>query len=174
MTRPLPHTQDTWFTLDAEISTGPNLNFNISDHSSTVTHILCVFLKELTYCTVDVWCSRSKTFFLIKALFSYPQASDTVSVSSSTERLMQVSKTPKQHLPSGSQALIQWAEEQGYSPVTSYTSTLVANIFNIRLREPGKCKMSSTLFTLYLVWGSVFTWIMLKLQVTMQHVRDAF
>ncbi|XP_071343337.1 transforming growth factor beta receptor type 3 [Trachinotus anak] len=63
-------------------------------------------------------------------------ASDTVSVSSNTERMMQVSKIPKQHLPSGSQALIKWAEEQGYSPVTSYTSTPVANHFNIRLREP--------------------------------------
>ncbi|KAG9341502.1 hypothetical protein JZ751_019007 [Albula glossodonta] len=49
---------------------------------------------------------------------------------------MQVSKTPKHILPSGSQALIQWAEEQGYSPVTSFTSTPVANHFNLRLREP--------------------------------------
>ncbi|XP_019936849.2 transforming growth factor beta receptor type 3 [Paralichthys olivaceus] len=63
-------------------------------------------------------------------------ASDTVSVSSTTERLMQVSKSPKQHLPSGSQALIKWAEERGYSPVTSYTSTPVANNFSIKLREP--------------------------------------
>ncbi|XP_042273266.1 transforming growth factor beta receptor type 3 [Thunnus albacares] len=63
-------------------------------------------------------------------------ASDTVSVSSNTEKLMQVSKSPKQHLPSGSQALIKWAEEHSYSPVTSYTSTPVANHFNIRLREP--------------------------------------
>uniref|UniRef100_A0A8C4DHL5 Transforming growth factor, beta receptor III n=1 Tax=Dicentrarchus labrax TaxID=13489 RepID=A0A8C4DHL5_DICLA len=63
-------------------------------------------------------------------------ASDTVSVSSNTERLMQVSKSPKQHLPSGPQALIKWAGEHGYGPVTSYTSTPVANHFNIRLREP--------------------------------------
>ncbi|XP_035503149.2 transforming growth factor beta receptor type 3 [Scophthalmus maximus] len=63
-------------------------------------------------------------------------ASDTVSVSSNSERLMHVSKSPKQNLPSGSQALIKWAEEHGYSPVTSYTSTPVANHFNIRLREP--------------------------------------
>ncbi|KAF1385965.1 hypothetical protein PFLUV_G00113240 [Perca fluviatilis] len=63
-------------------------------------------------------------------------ASDTVSVSSSTERPMQVSKSPRQHLPSGSQALIKWAGEHGYSPVTSYTNTPVANHFNIRLREP--------------------------------------
>ncbi|XP_044055525.1 transforming growth factor beta receptor type 3 isoform X2 [Siniperca chuatsi] len=63
-------------------------------------------------------------------------ASDTVSLSSNTERLMQVSKSPKQHLPSGSQALIKWAGEHGYSPVTSYTSTPVANHFSIRLREP--------------------------------------
>ncbi|XP_078115545.1 transforming growth factor beta receptor type 3 isoform X2 [Sander vitreus] len=63
-------------------------------------------------------------------------ASDTVSFSSSTERPMQVSKSPRQHLPSGSQALIKWAAEHGYSPVTSYTNTPVANHFNIRLREP--------------------------------------
>ncbi|XP_059197085.1 transforming growth factor beta receptor type 3 [Centropristis striata] len=62
-------------------------------------------------------------------------ASDTVSVSSNTDRLMQVSKSPKQHLPLGPQALIKWAGEHGYSPVTSYTSTPVANHFNIRLRE---------------------------------------
>lgn len=73
-------------------------------------------------------------------LLSFPQASDTVSVSSNTEKLMQVSKSPKQHLPSGSQALIKWAEEHSYSPVTSYTSTPVANHFNIRLREPGNLK----------------------------------
>ncbi|KAM9849320.1 transforming growth factor beta receptor type 3 [Aulostomus maculatus] len=63
-------------------------------------------------------------------------ASDTVSVSSDTARLMQVSKIPKQHLPLGSQALIKWAEEHNYSPVTTYTSTPVANHFNIWLREP--------------------------------------
>ncbi|XP_049443361.1 transforming growth factor beta receptor type 3 [Epinephelus fuscoguttatus] len=63
-------------------------------------------------------------------------ASDTVSVSSNVERLMQVSKSPKQHLPSGPQALIKWAGEHGYSPVTSYTNTPMANHFNIRLREP--------------------------------------
>ncbi|XP_034386650.1 transforming growth factor beta receptor type 3 isoform X1 [Cyclopterus lumpus] len=63
-------------------------------------------------------------------------ASDTVSVSMNTERLMQVSKSPKQHLPSGPQALIKYAGEHGYGPVTSYTNTPVANHFNIRLREP--------------------------------------
>lgn len=73
-------------------------------------------------------------------MFSFAQASDTVSVSSNTEGLVQVSKSPRQHLPSGSQALIKWAGEHGYSPVTSYTSTPVANHFNIRLREPGKLK----------------------------------
>ncbi|XP_039983903.1 transforming growth factor beta receptor type 3 [Xiphias gladius] len=63
-------------------------------------------------------------------------ASDTVSFSLHTESLMQVSKSPKQDLPSGSQALIKWAEENSYSPVTSYTCTPVANHFNIQLREP--------------------------------------
>uniref|UniRef100_A0A669BMA9 Transforming growth factor, beta receptor III n=1 Tax=Oreochromis niloticus TaxID=8128 RepID=A0A669BMA9_ORENI len=59
-------------------------------------------------------------------------ASDTVTVGSQAP----VSKTPKQYLPSGPQALIQWASDIGHSPVTSYTSTPVANHFNIRLREP--------------------------------------
>ncbi|XP_028259052.1 transforming growth factor beta receptor type 3 [Parambassis ranga] len=59
-------------------------------------------------------------------------ASDTVSVSAQ----MSVSKSPKQHLPPGPQALIKWAQEHGYRPVTSYTSTPVANYFNIRLRQP--------------------------------------
>lgn len=72
--------------------------------------------------------------------FFSPQASDTVSVSSNTEKQMRVTKTPKQHLPSGSQDLIKWAEDREYSPVTSYTSTPVANHFNIRLREPGNLK----------------------------------
>lgn len=63
-------------------------------------------------------------------------ASDTVSFGSGTERLMQVTKLPKQPLPLGSQNLIKWAEEHGHSPVTSYTSTNVANHFNLRLREP--------------------------------------
>uniref|UniRef100_A0A3Q0S9T7 Transforming growth factor, beta receptor III n=1 Tax=Amphilophus citrinellus TaxID=61819 RepID=A0A3Q0S9T7_AMPCI len=60
-------------------------------------------------------------------------ASDTVSVSPQISAV----KSPKQRLPSGPQALIQWAQEHGHGPVTSYTSTPVANHFNIRLREPG-------------------------------------
>ncbi|XP_068599504.1 transforming growth factor beta receptor type 3 [Brachionichthys hirsutus] len=63
-------------------------------------------------------------------------ASNTMSVSSNMEALVQISKAPRQHMPSGSQALIKWAGEHGYSPVTSYTSTLVANHFTLRLREP--------------------------------------
>lgn len=51
---------------------------------------------------------------------------------------MQVSKTVKQQLPAGPQALIQWAEENEFIPVTSYTNTPVANHFNLRLREQGK------------------------------------
>ncbi|KAF7653085.1 hypothetical protein LDENG_00087540, partial [Lucifuga dentata] len=62
--------------------------------------------------------------------------SDTVSVNSNTEKLMQVSKSIRQHFPTGSQALIKWAEERNFSPVTSYTSTPMANYFSIRLREP--------------------------------------
>ncbi|XP_046710876.1 transforming growth factor beta receptor type 3 isoform X2 [Silurus meridionalis] len=61
--------------------------------------------------------------------------SDSVSLNASTERLMQVSKAVKQKLPAGAQALIQWAEENNYGPVTSYTSTAVANIFHLRVRE---------------------------------------
>uniref|UniRef100_A0A667WXV7 Transforming growth factor, beta receptor III n=1 Tax=Myripristis murdjan TaxID=586833 RepID=A0A667WXV7_9TELE len=71
------------------------------------------------------------------------ETSDTVGFSTNTERLMRVSKTPKQQLPSGSQALIKWAEEHGFSPVTSYTSTPVANHFSLRLREPGKLNFLS-------------------------------
>lgn len=70
------------------------------------------------------------------------QASDTISVSSNPEGLMQVVKSPRQRLVSGSQALIKWAAEHGYNPITSYTNTPVANHFSIRLREPGK--MNST------------------------------
>ncbi|XP_054645589.1 transforming growth factor beta receptor type 3 [Dunckerocampus dactyliophorus] len=62
-------------------------------------------------------------------------ASDSVSVSSGTERLMQVSKSPKQRLPSGRQALIQWAEQHNYGPVTTYTSTALANHFDVWLKE---------------------------------------
>ncbi|XP_030646935.1 transforming growth factor beta receptor type 3 [Chanos chanos] len=62
--------------------------------------------------------------------------SDSISISSNTERLMQVSKTTKKQLPTGAQALIKWAEDNGYHPVTSYTHTPVANLFNLRLREP--------------------------------------
>ncbi|KAI4828578.1 hypothetical protein KUCAC02_022660 [Chaenocephalus aceratus] len=62
-------------------------------------------------------------------------ASDTVSVSFNTQKVMQVSKSPKENLPSGSQAFIKWAGDHGYGPVTSYTSTPVANHFTIRLRE---------------------------------------
>ncbi|XP_051986171.1 transforming growth factor beta receptor type 3-like [Xyrauchen texanus] len=61
--------------------------------------------------------------------------SDSVRLSESTERLMQVSKTVKQQLPEGPQALIKWAEENKFKPVTSYTKTPVANHFNLRLRE---------------------------------------
>ncbi|KAM9357953.1 transforming growth factor beta receptor type 3 [Symphorus nematophorus] len=83
-------------------------------------------------------------------------ASDTVSVSSNTERLVQVSKSPKQHLPSGSQALIKWAGEHGYGPVTSYTSTPVANHFNIRLREPDVVDPLESMFPpeLPILWDS--------------------
>ncbi|XP_010784220.1 transforming growth factor beta receptor type 3 [Notothenia coriiceps] len=62
-------------------------------------------------------------------------ASDTVSVSFNTQKVMQWSKSPKENLPSGSQALIKWAGDHGHGPVTSYTSTPVANHFTIRLRE---------------------------------------
>ncbi|KAM4739258.1 transforming growth factor beta receptor type 3 isoform 2-T2 [Anableps anableps] len=58
-------------------------------------------------------------------------ASDTVTVSSQ----MQEMTFPRQFLPVGSQALIKWAVDKGYSPVTSYTSTPLANHFNIRLQE---------------------------------------
>lgn len=73
------------------------------------------------------------------------QASDTISVSSDPEGLVQVGKYPRQRLPSGSQALIKWAEEHGYNPITSYTNTPVANRFSIQLREPGKVNSTTDL-----------------------------
>ncbi|XP_076846523.1 transforming growth factor beta receptor type 3 isoform X2 [Brachyhypopomus gauderio] len=60
--------------------------------------------------------------------------SDSVSLSASTEKLMQVTKAVRQSLPAGAQALNQWAKENDYSAVRSYTSTAVANIFKLRLR----------------------------------------
>ncbi|KAM9481970.1 transforming growth factor beta receptor type 3 isoform 1-T1 [Clarias gariepinus] len=70
--------------------------------------------------------------------------SDSVSLNASTEQLMQVTKAVKQKLPAGAQALIQWAEENNYNPVTSYTNTAVANIFHLRIREAVKGFPSST------------------------------
>ncbi|KAJ8375290.1 hypothetical protein SKAU_G00058700 [Synaphobranchus kaupii] len=72
--------------------------------------------------------------------------SDSISLGLDTERLMQVSKMSKPHLPSGSQALIQWAEEQGYSPVISFTSTPVGNHFDLRLREPDVVDLMDSIF----------------------------
>ncbi|KAJ8418542.1 hypothetical protein AAFF_G00000410 [Aldrovandia affinis] len=72
--------------------------------------------------------------------------SDSISLGPDTERQMLVSKTPKHHLPSGSQALIQWVEEQGYTPVTSFTSTPVANHFNLRLKEPDVVDLLDSVF----------------------------
>lgn len=70
----------------------------------------------------------------------FEQASDTISLSSESDGLgsVQVRKSPRQNLPSGSQDLIKWAEEHNYGPVTSYTNTPVANHFHVRLREPGE------------------------------------
>lgn len=65
------------------------------------------------------------------------QASDSISISSGS---VQVTKSPRQNLPSGSQDLIKWAGEHSYGPVTSYTNTPVANHFHVRLREPGERK----------------------------------
>ncbi|KAI1883288.1 hypothetical protein AGOR_G00243660, partial [Albula goreensis] len=62
-------------------------------------------------------------------------SSDSVSLGAEVEQLLQVT-VAKQDLPSGPQALIKWAEEKGFSPVTSFTSTAVANHFHLRLREP--------------------------------------
>ncbi|XP_024134208.1 transforming growth factor beta receptor type 3 [Oryzias melastigma] len=59
-------------------------------------------------------------------------ASDAVCESSQ----MLASTVSKQNLPSGSQALISWAQDHGYGPVTSYTSAAVANHFSVTLKEP--------------------------------------
>lgn len=72
----------------------------------------------------------------------FEQASDTISVGSGSvsSGSVQVTKSSRQNLPSGSQDLIKWAGEHSYGPVTSYTNTPVANHFHVRLREPGKSK----------------------------------
>ncbi|XP_057193345.1 transforming growth factor beta receptor type 3 [Triplophysa rosa] len=72
--------------------------------------------------------------------------SDSVTLTGDTERLMQVSKTVKQQLPAGPQALIQWAEDKGFIPVTSYTNTPVANHFNLRLREQDTGTIDDSMF----------------------------
>ncbi|XP_061744667.1 LOW QUALITY PROTEIN: transforming growth factor beta receptor type 3 [Nerophis ophidion] len=64
-------------------------------------------------------------------------ASDSVSVSAATERRMQVSKSPKQQLPPGPPALITWLQQHNYGAATSYTSTPLANHFDVRLKEQG-------------------------------------
>lgn len=93
---------------------------------------------------MTVYCMSYLIFHMtnIKLYLPFFQTPDTISLSPNTERLMEVSKTPKHHLPSGSQALIKWAEEHSYGPVTSYTHTPVANTFNLRLREPGKTRQA--------------------------------
>ncbi len=96
-------------------------------------------LKERTLLAVFLYvsaCEVNMCYFVLPLCPS--QTSDTVSLSEDTERLMQVSKTVKQKLPAGSQALIQWAEENEFKPVTSYTNSPVANHFKVRLREQGK------------------------------------
>ena len=65
------------------------------------------------------------------------QSSDTIALAPGTAGLMQVSRQPKLPLPSGAQALIKWAEQRGLRPL-SFTATAVANLFKLRLREPGK------------------------------------
>ncbi|XP_048845024.1 transforming growth factor beta receptor type 3 [Brienomyrus brachyistius] len=59
--------------------------------------------------------------------------SDSVNLDSTVDR--STAKIHRHHLPSDPQALIRWAEDNRYSPVTSFTSTPVANHFNLHLRE---------------------------------------
>lgn len=107
-------------------------------HFRTVSQIVSVWVLIDGVIHLHMWLFEWSCCCAL--LLSSVQASDTVSVSSDNERPVQVSKSSRQYLPSGPQALIKWAAEQGYGPVTSYTSTPVANHFNIRLREPGKMK----------------------------------
>lgn len=97
------------------------------------------FVAEGPY--LNMWSFRNCCNLLLTSTTPpLPQASDTISVSSGSVGSVQVSKSPRQHLPSGPQALIKWAGDHGYGPVTSYTSTPVANHFSIGLREPGELK----------------------------------
>ncbi|KAL1022638.1 hypothetical protein UPYG_G00030340 [Umbra pygmaea] len=70
----------------------------------------------------------------------------TISLSPDTERMMEVTKTPKNPLPSGAQALIKWAADHGFGPVTSYTHTPVANTFKLRFREPDVVDSLASIF----------------------------
>nr|XP_023672390.1 transforming growth factor beta receptor type 3 [Paramormyrops kingsleyae]XP_023672391.1 transforming growth factor beta receptor type 3 [Paramormyrops kingsleyae]XP_023672392.1 transforming growth factor beta receptor type 3 [Paramormyrops kingsleyae] len=60
--------------------------------------------------------------------------SDSVNLDPAVDK--STAKIHKHHLPSDPQALIRWAEDHRYSPVTSFTSTPVANHFNLHLKEP--------------------------------------
>lgn len=139
----------TWFTHDScRISAGLYLKLNICDKTWTVNHIS---FFSFFFCKSDSVLANlnfsSCYFEKASNESSIPQASDTVTVGSQAL----VSKSLMQHLPSGPQALIQWASDRGHNPVTSYTSTPVANHFNIRLREPGKLKKNHILHS----WWSI-------------------
>lgn len=139
-TRPLPH------PLAHDSHSTQNVCRTVLEVKSlcntwTVIHLLLL----LTGPYLNMRSFRNCCNLFLTSTFSQPtptfaQASDTISVSSGTVGSVQVSKSPRQHLPSGPQALIKWAGEHGYGPVTSYTSTPVANHFSIGLREPGELK----------------------------------
>lgn len=52
---------------------------------------------------------------------------------------MTVTKLKRDDIPSTQENLMQWALDNGYSPVTSYTMAPAANRFHLRLENNGKC-----------------------------------
>lgn len=51
---------------------------------------------------------------------------------------MVMTKSKRDDIPSTQESLVQWALDNGYSPVTSYTVAAVANRFHLRLGNNGK------------------------------------
>lgn len=60
-------------------------------------------------------------------------APNSVGFGKESERSMVMTKSKRDDIPSTQESLVQWALDNGYSPVTSYTVAAVANRFHLRL-----------------------------------------
>ncbi|XP_069497883.1 transforming growth factor beta receptor type 3 isoform X2 [Ambystoma mexicanum] len=67
-------------------------------------------------------------------------APNSVGFGKEAERSMTMSKTIEPGIPSTMESLFTWASDHGYSPVTSYTKTHVANKFHLRLEQTVEMK----------------------------------